>query len=82
MRVSMQQTIDGLNILDDNFDWDHSLFCKCFEVVEVTVQGLFDENLMEGASQSASMEAHNQEGKGRKLPDHFSEGQFETLPPP
>ena len=45
MRVSMEQTINCLNNVDDNFDWEHSLFIKRFEVIGVSTHGLSDENL-------------------------------------
>ena len=45
MRVSMEQTINCLNSVDDNFDWEHSLFNKCFEVIGVVSEWLSDENL-------------------------------------
>ena len=41
----MEHTINYLNSVDDNFDWEHSLFNKCFEVIGVLTQGLSDENL-------------------------------------
>ena len=45
MHVSMEQTINCLNNVDDNFDWEHSLFIKRFEVIGVSTHGLSDENL-------------------------------------
>ena len=81
MRVSLEKTMAGINILDDSFEWGHSLFDKRSKTVGVSVHGFFEEKLLGGASQSVSMEAHNRAGKGSKPLDFNSRDQLEIEAP-
>ena len=70
MCMIMEQTLDGLNNLNNNFDWDNSLFRRNFEVVGVAMQELSNQKLMRGVSQSVSPGAYDLTEQGIKLPDH------------
>ena len=50
MFVRMEQTIDSLYNLDNNFDSENSLFGRRFEAIGVAPKGLSNEKFMGGSS--------------------------------
>lgn len=81
MIVAMEQTIDGLNGLEDNFAWSLTLLNKCFEAVGAKRSIPIEKKLMEGVLLSISMEKIEHVGQCNKSMGLTEEGSREASLP-